>query len=158
MKFILALSFSIGSSVLPSCMSAPEPLAHQCLALMPSAMNKTAQPLGDRIGGAGGFAGGCAAEESAPQTGIDSSQGSAIATPAPRRIVRRESRSRSAALRSFMLGILDRTSGFSSLISEMLRPFRGSVRLESLTYFASPRRLFKNCGLVTMVSTSIPNR
>src|SRR5687768_3239826 len=80
----LVLSGANGSSVLPSSIASPEPLAHQWLALMPQAMNSAAKRLGHGLALPSIVA-------SAPQTGIDSSQGSARATPAPRRMVRRES-------------------------------------------------------------------
>ena len=63
------------------------------------------------------------------KAGSDSSQGRAIVTPAPRRTVRREMRS---------------------------ADFCRSIRTCSFTFLllaASARRLFRNCGLVTMVST-----
>src|SRR4051812_44253107 len=89
---LMTLSFvfsgSSGCSVLPSSIDAPLPLAHQCVALTPQAMNRAAKRFGngDLFSAAGELAG----TTSAPQTGIDSSHGSAIATPAPRRRVRRE--------------------------------------------------------------------
>src|SRR5207248_4183811 len=83
MKFILVLSGAIGSRLLPSSMSAPEPRAHQWSELMPQAMNSAANRLGAAAGASPSIVG-------APQTGSDSSHGRAIVTPAPRRNVRRE--------------------------------------------------------------------
>src|SRR5438876_332167 len=83
MKFIFVFSGAIGSRLLPSSISAPEPLAHQCLELIPLPMNNAAKRLGKgpEVGSLDG---------SMPQTGIDSSHGRAIATPTPRRNLRRE--------------------------------------------------------------------
>ena len=88
MKFILAFSGSIGARLLPSSISAPEPLAHQWSALIPQPMNTAAKRFGKASRGGRAVAGGATC--SAPQTGTDSSHGSAIATPAPRRKVRRD--------------------------------------------------------------------
>src|SRR5206468_3779901 len=82
-KFIRVFNGAIGSRLLPSSISAPEPFAHQCLELIPLPMNNAAKRLGNGPG-VPSFAG------SAPQTEIDSSHGRAIATPTPRRNVRRE--------------------------------------------------------------------
>src|SRR6185503_10418797 len=79
MTFSFLRNGASGSSVLLNSISAPAPLAHQCLLLMPLPMNSAAKRFG------GVFAAG-----SAPQTGTDSSQGKAIVTPTPRRKVRRE--------------------------------------------------------------------
>src|SRR5437773_8708327 len=84
-KFILVLSGAIGSRLLPNSMSAPDPFAHQCFELTPLPINNAAKRLGNGPGVS--FVTGAA-----PQTGIDSSQGSAMATPVPRRNVRREIR------------------------------------------------------------------
>src|SRR5436190_7763027 len=83
MKFIFLFNGAIGSRLLPSSMFAPEPFAHQCFELMPLPMNNAANRFGNGPG-VPSLAG------SAPQTGIDSSHGRAIATPTPRRNVRRE--------------------------------------------------------------------
>src|SRR4051794_19312949 len=101
MKFILVLSGSMGASVLPRVMSAPPPFAVQWLELMPLAMNSTASRFGGTFACAGG-ASANAADVSAPNTDIDSSHGSAITTPAPYNIFRREIRSRRALLLSLM--------------------------------------------------------
>src|SRR5882672_2419280 len=85
MKFILLFNGAIGSRLLPNSMSTPAPFAHQCFELMPLPMNNAAKRLGNGPG-VPSFA------DSAPQTGIDSSQGRAIATPTPRRKRRREVR------------------------------------------------------------------
>src|SRR5690349_7543468 len=74
MTLIFFLSGSSGSRLLPSFISSPEPLDHQWFPLMPFPMNTTAK----RLGSGPVFV-------AAPQTGIDSSHGSAIVTPAPRR-------------------------------------------------------------------------
>src|SRR6267143_63290 len=66
----------IGSRLLLSSISAPEPLAHQFLGLMPLPMNSAPKRLG------------CAALGSA--AAIASSHGSATVTPRPRSRVRRE--------------------------------------------------------------------
>src|SRR5437764_460083 len=78
----LLLRGAIGSRDLLSSMSAPAPRAHQWSGLMPHAMNKVAKRLGNAVTAA-------AATGASPQTGIDSSQGKAIATPVPLRKVRR---------------------------------------------------------------------
>src|SRR6185503_705741 len=72
------LSGSIGARLRPSSISAPDPLAHHSVGLTPFPMNRIASRLG------------AAAVGSAPQTGSDSSQGSAITTPVPRRKRRRD--------------------------------------------------------------------
>src|SRR5258706_4069595 len=84
MKFIFAFNGAIGSRLLPSSIPAPDPFAHQCCELMPLPMNNAAKRLGNGPG-VPSFAG------AAPQTGIDSSHGRAMATPTPRRNLRRES-------------------------------------------------------------------
>ena len=84
MKFILALSGSMGARLLPSSMSLPSPRAHQWLPLIPLPMKSTAKRLGK---------GEALGARSAAHTGTDSSQGRAMATPAPRSRVRRERRS-----------------------------------------------------------------
>src|SRR5262245_44882103 len=65
-----------GSRLLLSSMSAPDPLAHQCLGLTPLPMNRAAKRRGcaDADGDEGA---------SLPQPDIDSSQGRAIVTPMP---------------------------------------------------------------------------
>src|SRR5262245_49806817 len=86
MTLILCLSGSSGASVLPSFISAPLPLAHQWLPLMPLPMNSTAKRCGKAAAGA-------ATDDAAPspaQAESDSSQGRATVTPAPRRTARRE--------------------------------------------------------------------
>src|SRR5436190_14911372 len=84
MKFTFFLNGAIGSRLLPNSMSAPEPFAHQCFELMPFPMNSAAKRFG-KGPGVPSF------NASVPQTGIDSSHGSAIATPTPRRNLRRVS-------------------------------------------------------------------
>src|SRR5436853_5935431 len=69
-----------GWRLLPSTMSAPEPLADQFGGLMPLPMKSAAKRLG-------GVAAGAAC---APQTGSDSSHGKATEQPTPVRKVRRE--------------------------------------------------------------------
>src|SRR5947209_14682552 len=71
-----------GSRLLLSCMSAPEPLAHQFLGLMPLPMNRAANRCG------------CAEGDvretvSLPQPESDSSQGRPIVKPTPFSKVRR---------------------------------------------------------------------
>src|SRR5579871_2857007 len=93
MTFILALSGAIGSRLLLNSMSAPEPRAHQWSELMPQAMNRAAKRFGQGTGTPPNVV-------AAPQTGIDSSHGSAMVTPTPRRKVRRERASELACVRS----------------------------------------------------------
>src|SRR3954467_8601350 len=88
MTLILALRGARGSRVLLSSIEAPEPFADQCSGLMPQPMNSAA----NRLGHANGTP---AATGVAPQTGTDSSHGSAMVTPTPRRNVRRDRRRRS---------------------------------------------------------------
>src|SRR5262245_36584860 len=85
MKFIFDFSGVIGSRLFPNSISVPDLLAHQCFELMPFPMKTAAKRFGN--GPVGSFE-----IEGAPQTGMDSSHGNAIATPAPRRNLRRESR------------------------------------------------------------------
>jgi hypothetical protein len=75
----LALSGSIGARLRPSSMSAPDPLAHHSVGLTPLPMNRNASRLGEAAAAVGW----------APQTDTDSSHGSAITTPVPRRKRRR---------------------------------------------------------------------
>src|SRR5579871_1672644 len=77
------LSGSSGCRLLLSSMLAPSPFAHQLLGLMPVPINWTTKRLGGALGA-------CGASAAAPQTGTDSSHGSAMTTPAPRRNIRRE--------------------------------------------------------------------
>src|ERR1043166_2326333 len=70
-------------------MSAPDPFAHQCCELIPLPMNNVAKRLGSGPGRV-------LFEGVAPHTGIDSSQGSAMVTPTPRRNLRLESWKRRA--------------------------------------------------------------
>src|SRR5579862_8431653 len=81
MTLILCFNGSSGDKVLLSFMSAPEPSALQLFSLMPLPMNMTPKRFGKTVGAVG-----------SPNTGSDSSQGRATATPAPRRTVRREMR------------------------------------------------------------------
>src|SRR5688572_26355618 len=83
MKLILVLTPSSGDSVSPSSIAAPLPVAVQYFGVTPLPMKSTAS----RLGGATGVL--VLAIGSAPQTGKDSSHGSAITTPAPRRKRRR---------------------------------------------------------------------
>src|SRR5262245_26400277 len=69
-----------GSRLLLSSMSEPDPLAHQCLGLMPLPMNRAAKRWGGEE---------VADDDLLPQTGSDSSQGRAMVTPTPVRKVRR---------------------------------------------------------------------
>src|SRR5689334_19469953 len=82
MTLILLFNGSSGSSVLLSFISAPEPSAPQSSSLTPLPINRTPKRFGN-----------CAGAVVSANAGRDSSHGSAIATPAPRRIVRREIRS-----------------------------------------------------------------
>src|SRR5260370_27236145 len=66
-----------GSRLLLSCMSAPEPLAHQFLGLIPLPMNRAAKRFGGAEAG------------SAPQTESDSNHGRAMVTPTPLSNLRR---------------------------------------------------------------------
>ncbi len=83
MTFIFVLSGAIGSRLLPSSISAPAPLAHQWLPLMPLPMNSTPNRLGNSPAMA-------PAEEVAPHAESDSKYGNAIVTPTPCKNVRRE--------------------------------------------------------------------
>ena len=71
-----------GSRLLLNSISAPDPRADQWLGLMPLPMNRAAKRLGGAVADV---------PESAefPKRGIDSSQGRAMETPAPRSNVRR---------------------------------------------------------------------
>src|SRR5690242_6562494 len=81
MTFNRGRSEDSGSRLLLKCMSGPEPLAHQWGGLMPLPINRAA----NRLGGVEE----APAADSLPQTGSDSSQGSAIVTPTPFSKVRR---------------------------------------------------------------------
>src|ERR1700736_645069 len=81
MTLILCFSGSSGDRVLLSFMSAPEPSALQLFSLMPLPMNMTPKRFGKAAGAVG-----------SPNTGSESRQGRATATPAPRRTARREIR------------------------------------------------------------------
>src|SRR5262245_7312550 len=85
MKFIFVFNGAIGSRLLPNSMFAPEPFADQCFDLIPFPMNNAAKRLGNGPGVP-------SLTGSAPHTGIDSSHGSAMATPTPWRNRRRELR------------------------------------------------------------------
>src|SRR5438552_1737105 len=87
--FILAANGCIGSRHLLSSISLPEPLAHQLLGLMPLPMKSAAKRRGRLFAAALAVAAPVAAG-TAPQTGIDSNQGKAMATPTPLRTARRE--------------------------------------------------------------------
>src|SRR2546422_3417198 len=91
MKFILVFNGAIGCKLGPNSISAPEFLAHQCRELIPFPMNRAAKRLGNGPG-APPTAG------AVPHTGMDSSQGRAIATPTPRRNALREVRRTTAAM------------------------------------------------------------
>src|SRR5262249_23024771 len=80
--FSLVLNGAIGWKLLLNSISAPAPSAHQWFGLMPLPMNRAANRLGNVCEVA-------VESGSTPHTGIDSSQGRAIATPAPRSTVRR---------------------------------------------------------------------
>src|SRR6185436_4306904 len=87
----LDLNGASGSSVLLSSISALAPLAHQLLGLMPFPMKRAAKRVGSFSGFVASSAPSVALDTgSAPQTEIDSNQGRAMATPTPRRTVRRE--------------------------------------------------------------------
>src|SRR5258708_8727229 len=83
--FILVLNGANGSRVLPNSISAPEPLAHQWLELTPLPQKSAANRLGNAPAGSPSFG-----VASAPQLGNDSSHGSDMVTPTPRRNFRRE--------------------------------------------------------------------
>src|SRR5436305_1207518 len=144
---------------------------------MPQAMNKVAKRFGHGIGLP-------LTTGRSPQTGIDSSQGRDIATPAPRRKVRREREERlfgmfmvahCGRLLSFprspwgthvqTLRVVHRceTQGPSRPRLSRTQSVRTCVPTRSVgtrakgRYLASPR-LFKNCWLITIVSISVPNR
>ena len=78
---ILSLSGVSGSRHGPSSIALPAPWAHHCFGLTPLPMNITANRFGNAEAAP-------SAGVAAPQTGIDSSHGSAIVTPTPRRNVR----------------------------------------------------------------------
>src|SRR5262245_43136549 len=81
MTFSLGRSGRSGSRLLPSVMSAPEPLADQFGGLIPLPMNSAAKRLGCAV---------AAVEADCPRpNGIASSHGRAIETPTPWRSVRR---------------------------------------------------------------------
>src|SRR5262249_21218259 len=81
MTFSLGRSDCSGSRLLPSVMSAPEPLAAQLGGLMPLPMNSAAKRLGCAV---------AAVEADCPRpNGIASSHGRAIETPTPWRSLRR---------------------------------------------------------------------
>src|SRR5688572_11250370 len=82
MTTIFFLSGSSGCSDLLSFISAPLPRAHQWLPLMPLPMNITAKRFGNTVAAAADCDGAAHAS--------DSSHGSAIVTPTPRRTVRLE--------------------------------------------------------------------
>ena len=67
---------------MPSSIAAPSPFAHHSLLWNPLPEKRQANRTGGSEAVFFGF--------SSPQTGADSSQGSAIVTPAPRRNARRE--------------------------------------------------------------------
>ena len=110
-------------------MLAPAPLAHQLGWLTPQPMKSAANRLGNGAGSPPVAA-------MAPQTGTDSSHGKAIVTPAPRKNVRRDAWWIPA------------------------RVISGSMALMVSQSSALPlsTRLFKNCGLVTIVSTRLLKR
>src|SRR5579871_1250564 len=82
--FSLDLKPARGSRLLLRAMSGPVPLAHQWFGLTPLPMKSVANRLGN--------AGTLLVAASLPHTGMDSSQGRAMATPTPRRTVRRSMR------------------------------------------------------------------
>src|SRR4051812_27410751 len=100
MTLILVLIGSSGARLLLSFMFAPLPLAHQWLPLIPLPMNMTAKRWGKALAAADAALAPAPAAPAvaavgavvvvAPQTGIDSSHGSAMVTPTPRRNVLRE--------------------------------------------------------------------
>src|SRR5262245_51188731 len=73
---------AIGSRLLLNCISPPDPLAPQCLGLIPLPMNRAAKRFGGPVGA-------LADVGSLPQPASDSSQGRAIVTPMPLSNVRR---------------------------------------------------------------------
>ncbi len=89
MTFTLCLSGSSGCRVLPSFISAPWPRAHQWLPLMPLPMNSTANRFGNVPAAVATMLPGTAVCAGFAHA-IDSSHGSAIVTPRPRRTVRLE--------------------------------------------------------------------
>src|SRR5579863_9792718 len=158
-----------GARVLLNSMSAPAPWADQFLGLIPLPMNRAAKRRGRRPD--------TAAAGSSPQTGSDSSHGSAIATPAPRRSVRR------------LIFVLFRdigdvqTSEFTSQFSESfvplpVLPLQGNRSFWAMTQgdalgcimsalqaskvslycsLSGSRRLFRNCLLPTIASIIASN-
>src|SRR5947209_3654241 len=81
--FSFVLNGASGSRLWLSSIAAPSPLADHFSGFTPQPMNCTTNRFGTADGP-------FASEVSAPQTGTDSSQGSAMATPAPFRKMRRE--------------------------------------------------------------------
>src|SRR5580704_10618118 len=78
---------------------------------MPQPWNNTARRFGNWLA--------AATAASAPQTGMDSSHGNAIATPTPRSMVRREIRYARAFLRSFMSIILLCRAALAAFVQEL---------------------------------------
>ena len=97
--------------------------------LTPQPMNKAANRFGQGAGRSPAIA-------AAPQTGTDSSHGRAIVTPTPLRNVRRDA-------------CCPPAESFSCLVH--------AHGLHS-SALATSTRLFRNCGLVTMLSTRLPKR
>jgi hypothetical protein len=95
-------------------------------------MNMTAKRFGDGVG-----------VIAAPNAGSDSRNGRAIATPAPRSMERRE------IVRSKVRGIL--FWGIS--LFDIYSPLFGVDSAFRLVCVISVCRLFRNCGLETIVST-----
>src|SRR5262245_55438328 len=85
MTLSLFLNGAMGSRVWLNSISDPAPFAHQRLGLIPFPIKRAAKRLGKASGAP-------PATGPSPHTGIDSSHGSAMATPTPRRTVRREMR------------------------------------------------------------------
>src|SRR5262249_10335703 len=83
MKSIFRRKGVRGASTLPSSMRSPSPRAHHSRLWKPLPENSAAKRTGASLA--------LAAFGSSPQTGSDSSHGSATVTPTPRRKVRRES-------------------------------------------------------------------
>src|SRR4051812_4052478 len=98
MTLTLPLIGSSGFSDLLSSKVEPEPFAHQCSGLMPVPMNRTPKRFGARGKPVS------AARAVAPKPESDSSHGSAIVTPTPRKKVRREM----ARAREFAFGVFTR--------------------------------------------------
>src|SRR5262245_26306626 len=107
MTLTLCLIGSSTDSVLLSFMSAPSPVDSQWSSLTPFPMNRTP----NRFGGSTGLV--VSAKDR------DSSQGSPMATPAPRRIVRRDKRLRDGSIILFTFLVTFRLRGWDSFVEKL---------------------------------------